>query len=215
VSEPALAFRLCRISYVQSCLLSRRVNQSVRFAHSLTCGIVSLSPAAVPSTPAPDRFRITGEPPLAHPARPRTISLLAPIYEAQFASIRTSRVKAMDETPIKAGRAGRGKMKTGYFWPVYGEADEVCFPYCTSAVMPTCATSWDGAGRRCGAHQRWLRCLQRLCKKDRPDSCSMLEPRAARDIRSPRVRAPRRREALNKSRRFTPSRSYSRAPTRG
>jgi hypothetical protein len=23
-------------------------------------------------------------------------------------------------------------MKTGYFWPVYGEADEVCFPYCTS-----------------------------------------------------------------------------------
>lgn len=62
----------------------------------------------------------------------RTISLLAPIYEAQFASIRSSRVKTMDETPIKAGRASRGKMKTGYFWPVYGEADEVCFPYCTS-----------------------------------------------------------------------------------
>ena len=34
------------------------------------------------------------------------ISLLTPIYEAQFASIRSSRVKAMDETPIKAGRAG-------------------------------------------------------------------------------------------------------------
>jgi len=34
----------------------------------------------------------------------RTISLLAPIYDAQFASIRLSRVKAMDETPIKAGR---------------------------------------------------------------------------------------------------------------
>ncbi len=62
----------------------------------------------------------------------RTISLLSPIYDAQFASIRASRVKAMDETPIKAGRAGRGKMKTGYFWPVYGEADEVCFAYCTS-----------------------------------------------------------------------------------
>ncbi len=62
----------------------------------------------------------------------RTISLLSPIYDAQFASIRTSRVKTLDETPIKAGRAGRGKMKTGYFWPVYGEADEVCFPYCTS-----------------------------------------------------------------------------------
>ena len=59
----------------------------------------------------------------------RTIALLAPIYDAQLASIRTSRVKAMDETPIKAWRAGRGKMKTGYFWPIYGQADEVCFPF--------------------------------------------------------------------------------------
>ncbi len=59
----------------------------------------------------------------------RTIALLEPIHEAQFTSIRSSRVKAMDETPIKAGRAGHGKMKTGYFWPVYGELDEVCFPF--------------------------------------------------------------------------------------
>jgi transposase len=59
----------------------------------------------------------------------RTIGLLEPIYEAQFASIRASRVKAMDETPIKAGRAGHGKTKTGYFWPIYGQADEVCFPF--------------------------------------------------------------------------------------
>ena len=35
----------------------------------------------------------------------------------------------MDETPIKAGRSGHGKMKTGYFWPIYGERDEVCFPF--------------------------------------------------------------------------------------
>ena len=55
--------------------------------------------------------------------------LLEPIYEAQFASIRESRVKAMDETPIKAGRVGPGKMKGAYFWPVYGELDEVCFPF--------------------------------------------------------------------------------------
>jgi len=59
----------------------------------------------------------------------RSIGLLEPIHEAQFASIRQSRVLAMDETPIKAGRAGHGKMKTGYFWPVYGEQDEVCFPF--------------------------------------------------------------------------------------
>ncbi len=57
------------------------------------------------------------------------ISLLAPIYEAQLASIRASRVKAMDETPIKAGRSGHGKMHTGYFWPIYGQLDEVCFPF--------------------------------------------------------------------------------------
>lgn len=59
----------------------------------------------------------------------RTISLLEPIHTAQFESIRASRVIAMDETPIKAGRAGHGKMKTGYFWPVYGEHEEVCFPF--------------------------------------------------------------------------------------
>jgi transposase len=35
----------------------------------------------------------------------------------------------MDETPIKAGQAGAGKMKAAYFWPVYGEQDEICFLY--------------------------------------------------------------------------------------
>lgn len=57
------------------------------------------------------------------------IALLEPIYAAQFASIRASRVKAMDETPIKAGRSEPGKLKAAYFWPVYGELDEVCFPF--------------------------------------------------------------------------------------
>jgi len=55
--------------------------------------------------------------------------LLEPIYEALLASIKASRVKAMDETPIKAGQAGGGKMKATYFWPIYGEHDEVCFPH--------------------------------------------------------------------------------------
>ncbi|MBI3148744.1 MAG: IS66 family transposase [Betaproteobacteria bacterium] len=59
----------------------------------------------------------------------QAIALLQPIYEAQFDSIRGSRVKAMDETPIKAARAGPGKLKAAYFWPVYGELDEVCFPF--------------------------------------------------------------------------------------
>lgn len=59
----------------------------------------------------------------------RSVGLLEPIYDAQFASIRESRVKAMDETPIKAGRKERGKMRSAYFWPVYGGHNEVCFPY--------------------------------------------------------------------------------------
>ena len=56
-------------------------------------------------------------------------SLLEPIHDAQLDSVRASRVKAMDETPIKAGRSGPGKMKAAYFWPVYGEQDEICFLY--------------------------------------------------------------------------------------
>ena len=56
-------------------------------------------------------------------------ALLEPIHDAQLESIRASRVKVMDETPIKAGRAGPGKMKAAYFWPVYGEQDEICFLY--------------------------------------------------------------------------------------
>ena len=58
-----------------------------------------------------------------------TVALLTPIHTAQLASIRASRVKVMDETPIKAGRAGSGKMKAAYFWPVYGDQDEICFLY--------------------------------------------------------------------------------------
>jgi len=59
-------------------------------------------------------------------------ALLEPVYDAQLASIKASRVKSMDETPIKAGRRNEGatgKMGAGYFWPVMGEQGEICFPY--------------------------------------------------------------------------------------
>ena len=61
--------------------------------------------------------------------RATPVSLIEPIFDAQLDSIRLSRVIAMDETPIKAGRAGPGKMKAAYFWPVVGEQDEICFLY--------------------------------------------------------------------------------------
>jgi transposase len=59
----------------------------------------------------------------------RTADLLQPIYAAQLASVLKSRVLTMDETPIKAGRKGHGGMKTAFFWPVYGDKDEVVFPF--------------------------------------------------------------------------------------
>jgi hypothetical protein len=59
----------------------------------------------------------------------QTIEALIPIFDAQFDSIRLSRVKCMDETPIKAGVASPGKMKAAYFWPIYGELDEICFKF--------------------------------------------------------------------------------------
>jgi len=62
-------------------------------------------------------------------ATQKAIGLLEPIYEAMFSSILKSLILAMDETPTKAGRAGPGKMKTGYFWPIYGDQDEVVFPF--------------------------------------------------------------------------------------
>lgn len=51
----------------------------------------------------------------------RAIALLAPIVEAQNRHILQSRVLAMDETPIKAGKQSKGKMRQAYLWPVYGD----------------------------------------------------------------------------------------------
>ena len=62
----------------------------------------------------------------------RTIDLLRPIVDAQLENVLRSRVLAMDETPIKAGKAGPGKLKQGWFWPVYGDRHEVVFTYSAS-----------------------------------------------------------------------------------
>ncbi len=67
----------------------------------------------------------------------RTAELLRPIYAAQLRSILTSKVLAMDETPVKAGRKKRapphrGTMKTGYFWPLYGDQNEIAFPFAST-----------------------------------------------------------------------------------
>jgi transposase len=74
----------------------------------------------------------------------RTGDLLQPIFEAQWASVLASDVVAMDETPIKAGRKIRGKMKTGYFWPIYGDQDEIVFPFSDSRSGQMLDEALDG-----------------------------------------------------------------------
>jgi len=78
----------------------------------------------------------------------RAIDLLTPVFHAQFGNILQSRVLAMDETPIKAGRKHKGKLRQAYFWPVYGEADEIAFSYSPSRaskhVREVLGESFDG-----------------------------------------------------------------------
>jgi len=57
-----------------------------------------------------------------------TAELLAPLYRALERSVLDSRILMVDETPIKAGvEHGEHRMKKGWFWPVYGEKDEIVF----------------------------------------------------------------------------------------
>lgn len=63
----------------------------------------------------------------------RAMALLTPIAAAQHRHILDSRVLAMDETPIKAGRnKAKGKMAQGWYWPLYGEEHEVSFTFSPS-----------------------------------------------------------------------------------
>src|SRR2546422_413843 len=77
----------------------------------------------------------------------RAAALLEPIYYALLSSILQSQVLTMDETPIKAGRRGKGKLHTGYFWPVYGDQDEVAFPFAASRAG---AVVREALGSFCG-----------------------------------------------------------------
>lgn len=62
----------------------------------------------------------------------RAADLLQPIAAAQLEHVLASRVLALDETTMKAGRAGPGKMKRGYYWVAYGQDDEAVFTFSPS-----------------------------------------------------------------------------------
>ena len=62
----------------------------------------------------------------------RAAQLLRPVYDAQLRHILQSKILAMDETSIRAGRdRGKRKMHRAWLWPLYGDADEVAFTYCS------------------------------------------------------------------------------------
>jgi transposase len=77
----------------------------------------------------------------------RAAELLEPIYHALLSSILQSQILAMDETPIKAGRHGKGKLHTGYFWPIYGDQDEIAFPFAASRAQSVVR---EALGKFCG-----------------------------------------------------------------
>ncbi len=74
----------------------------------------------------------------------RSIALLEPIYEALRKQVLQSRVLAMDEVPMKAGRKAPGKMKQTYFWPIYGERDEVVFTWSAGRSHLHAVTQLEG-----------------------------------------------------------------------
>jgi transposase len=93
---------------------------------------------------------IRRQPAVADPDQPEGHQPAGPDLRRPVRLDPSSRVKAMDETPIKAGRSGHGKMHTGYFWPIYGELDEVCFPFHTSRSHDFVCTGAGSQPRRQG-----------------------------------------------------------------
>jgi transposase len=77
----------------------------------------------------------------------RTAELLEPIYYALLSSILQSWLLVMDETPLKAGRREKGRLHTGYLWPIYGDQDEIAFPFSASRAQ---AVVREALGSFCG-----------------------------------------------------------------
>ncbi len=52
-----------------------------------------------------------------------------------------SQLVLVDETPIKAGKGKPGKLKQGYFWPMLGEQDEICFTFANNRSLSHLAST--------------------------------------------------------------------------
>ena len=76
------------------------------------------------------------------------IELLRPIADALKAQMREGDYLKLDETPIKAGRtknaSGKGKMKSGWLWPMLGEHGDIAFHYEPSRAKSVVVKLLDG-----------------------------------------------------------------------
>ena len=123
----------------------------------------------------------------------RAIELLKPIYQSQLDHILQSRILAIDETPIKSGKAKKGKLKQGYFWPIMGEADEICFTYSSSRAMKHLSSQlgefngtilsdgykaydlYSASVNTCKVARCWVHCRRYFerAETSEPDACAM------------------------------------------
>ena len=115
----------------------------------------------------------------------RAIELLGPIVDAQWQHILQSQVLAMDETPIKASQ-----MQSAWYWPIYGEDDELCFTWSSSRGSVSVQTtpffpsshsrhnlplhSLTGAGYEQATQQERVATTDRRAGDQRPDPEGLL-----------------------------------------
>ena len=120
----------------------------------------------------------------------RAIELLGPIVDAQWQHILQSQVLAMDETPIKASRKKKGQMQSAWYWPIYGEDDELCFTWSSSRGSVSVQTtpffpsshsrhnlplhSLTGAGYEQATQQERVATTDRRAGDQRPDPEGLL-----------------------------------------
>ena len=122
----------------------------------------------------------------------RAIELLKPVYQSQLDHILLSKILAIDETAIKAGKGKKGTLKQTYFWPIMGEMDEICFTWSSSRAMKHLTTQlgefngtvlsdgykaydlYSASINTCKSARCWVHCRRYFEKiaNDEPEACA-------------------------------------------
>jgi transposase len=104
------------------------------------------------------------------------IALLEPIYDAQFASIRESRVKSHGRDADQGRAAGPGKLKKAYLLAGLWRTGRNLLPVLPKSGDQTRrGRRWASRRSRGGLAVRWLPRLCALCRQDRDHPCPVLD----------------------------------------